>query len=333
MDAEFPEIQKILSGARRKKPDIPPPLKQMDGGEKKKTGEESLVKQIIMVDILKKLAKQSKIVSMVLENIAKAVGLLIDLILLPFLPIIVNFIILLYKAVLGIANILNPNKGGGGEQDQGVINAKKITPDLFGIDIPNLVGILGGILAGIAIAAFMGLGGLEAAIVVILVAVIANALVEWGYKIGSWAGEFFYKLGKDVGAMIVAAGAAVGKWILDINVMIRGLIYEVVEGVKSVVGGVVKYVTDTIVDWSNSIKNAVVTLIPQITSAIQSFADNLWAPIQWLLDKIQPFLKLFGLGGGTTNTTNNVTLNGLGLDEAKNFILNLLKGDGARFMW
>jgi hypothetical protein len=53
-----------------------------------------------LIDALSNVASQSKILSMVQDTIGKALGLLIDVILMPFLPIITGAIILLYRGIM-----------------------------------------------------------------------------------------------------------------------------------------------------------------------------------------------------------------------------------------
>jgi hypothetical protein len=60
---------------------------------------------LALVDALKEGTKQSQILNMVTGTIAKALGLLIDLILLPFLPILVWGIINLFKTILWLGNL------------------------------------------------------------------------------------------------------------------------------------------------------------------------------------------------------------------------------------
>jgi hypothetical protein len=60
---------------------------------------------LALVDALKESAKQSQILNMVTGTIAKALGLLIDLILLPFLPILVWGIVNLFRVILWLGNL------------------------------------------------------------------------------------------------------------------------------------------------------------------------------------------------------------------------------------
>ena len=54
----------------------------------------------LLADAIKNLTKQSKILSNVQQKIGDALGLLIDLVLLPFLPILAGGIIALYNAIV-----------------------------------------------------------------------------------------------------------------------------------------------------------------------------------------------------------------------------------------
>jgi hypothetical protein len=64
-------------------------------------GISSVAGGIALVDALKDVANNSKILNMVTSQVAQALGLLVDLILLPFLPLIVGGIISLYLAIIG----------------------------------------------------------------------------------------------------------------------------------------------------------------------------------------------------------------------------------------
>lgn len=58
-----------------------------------------------LIGSIRELTKQSKILSKVQESVNQAMGLLVDLILLPFIPLITWGIINLYKAILGFNDV------------------------------------------------------------------------------------------------------------------------------------------------------------------------------------------------------------------------------------
>ncbi len=122
---------------------------------------------LLLAQAIQKMVKQSKIVNMVQEQIAKALGLLVDLILLPFLPLLVWGIINLYKAILllGKLNPFSPDinplnnpetrkeyPGAAAANDWG----KEITGGL--LDTTQLLALAGGVAVAIATALLVALG-------------------------------------------------------------------------------------------------------------------------------------------------------------------------------
>lgn len=59
---------------------------------------------LILADAIKEATRQSKILSMIQETVGKALGLLVDVILIPFLPIIVWGLVNLFNAIMSFKN-------------------------------------------------------------------------------------------------------------------------------------------------------------------------------------------------------------------------------------
>ena len=91
-----------------------------------------------LTNVLKEMVSRSKILSTFMEQIGKALGLMLDLILLPFLPLLTMGIIWLYNAILkyfgpGITNKEKSTDGG--------INFNQIASDFAGNLLKALTGI------------------------------------------------------------------------------------------------------------------------------------------------------------------------------------------------
>ena len=59
---------------------------------------------MILADAIKEATQQSKILTTIQETVGKALGLLVDVILIPFLPVIVWAIVNLYNSIMGFKN-------------------------------------------------------------------------------------------------------------------------------------------------------------------------------------------------------------------------------------
>jgi len=62
---------------------------------------------MILAEVIKGLTKESKILSTFFDTVGKALGLLVDLILLPFLPILIWALVFLYTAIMWLGKIWN----------------------------------------------------------------------------------------------------------------------------------------------------------------------------------------------------------------------------------
>jgi len=72
---------------------------------------------LVLADVIKDLTKQSKILTTVQDTVGKALGTLVDLVLLPFLPILIFGLLYLYTAIMWVGKIWNDwiSKSGVGE--------------------------------------------------------------------------------------------------------------------------------------------------------------------------------------------------------------------------
>jgi hypothetical protein len=140
-----------------------------------------------LIDVMQNTLKQSKILSTFTETISKALGLLIDLVLLPFLPLLVWALIQLYQAIIAFGKN-NPFKPGS---------------------LGGMEGLAGGILVGLA-AALLGASAGWAIIAGIITAGIIAFLVPKAAELGAWVAGIVVGWGRDFGSMVVDAGKAVG---------------------------------------------------------------------------------------------------------------------------
>ena len=167
---------------------------------------------LLVASAIKNMIKESQIVSKFLGTVSKLLGTLVDLVLLPFLPILIWVIMGLTSAIMLLlpllkpANaIINPSPSSTDPIESGAAKGIKLaTPEGWPIDIPTLVGAIFGAIVGAI------LGGEWGAVIG---AAIGALLVRAAYTLGS---GFMEALGKlDPAAMIsklagIIAGASFG---------------------------------------------------------------------------------------------------------------------------
>jgi hypothetical protein len=147
---------------------------------------------LILVTWLRKVVRESKIVSAVLGTLTKLIGLLVDLILLPLLPLLISALLFLADTIMKI-----PGIGPAAVETPGVTAGKEIGgKGALGIDIPSLIAIISGALLGalliITAAGILGVsvGPLAIALSAIFLGILSYILVQLGYKWGDWFGSW-----------------------------------------------------------------------------------------------------------------------------------------------
>jgi len=174
----------------------------------------SVTAGMLLTDVIKKATAQSKILGNLFDTVGKMLGLLIDLVLLPFLPLIVWAILNLYSAILLLTTPFQKMLETQGE----AAGKAMATPAGLPIDIPTLVaGIAGAIVGGI-VGALAG-GPWGALIGGAVGALVSTILVGWAYKFGDFVGGIVYKAGKDFGAWVIGLGAGFMGWLLNLKKM------------------------------------------------------------------------------------------------------------------
>jgi len=168
---------------------------------------------LALIDAIGSLIKQSKILSMFTETVGKAMGLLIDLILLPFLPIITWVLIRLFQVIMlfhklwdstmktyfqplidAIVHFDPLGKGpkGGWTIDTAALALALISGLIVAISAISLSGLAEVIIIGI----FYALGAIATSsamlpIAIILLAALTAAIVyyasQWAYDLGKQA--------------------------------------------------------------------------------------------------------------------------------------------------
>ena len=150
---------------------------------------------LILYDILKKMLKQSKIISTVLDTLNKLLGLLVDVILLPFMPIIAFGLMALADGIMGLMDSpLFKLTLGGTDADYGAVG-KKIAEGLLGWFTPENVAFLAAALLTAIAGALVGLPALAVIGAAILTGIAAWFLANMAYIWGDKAAEILRNLG------------------------------------------------------------------------------------------------------------------------------------------
>jgi len=179
----------------------------------------------LLADAIKNLTKQSKILSNVQQKIGDALGLLIDLVLLPFLPILAGGIIALYNAIVIAGGLW-----------------QKLV-DILGLPLSLIVLGTGAILALLAGAVIIGtvslvISAASAALYALLVGaftpIITASVVFLSALAGTFSGWFYGAFGISLSGLIlpITVGIIVGLAVVKLMEIlgIMGAITELGEG-------------------------------------------------------------------------------------------------------
>lgn len=237
-----------------------------------------------LTSVLRTALNQSKIFTTLLGTVGQALGLLVDLVLLPFLPILVAGIILLYKAIIDFGVLWKSLFSGGG------------------------LAAAGGLIAGLATLIILGIAvGLTAAtvgfaiIVGILVAGIIAALAPLAAKLGDYVAGVVYAAGKAFGALVISAGKAVGEWFVNLGKTVGGWIGDLHNAFFDLIGGFKQ--------WVNDLDKTIKGIFDGLVSAAGSMFDS-------IIDGIKTAITNFvnGLTGGASGALSGIgsALSGVG---------------------
>ena len=292
-----------------------------------------LIKDIVAGNLISKIliktmsdaVRNSKILSTFLSSITKALGLLIDLILLPFLPLLVWAIVSLYKAILTLT-------GHGGDKtgitgNEGIDAANKFVRDFTNglLNAPQLLELGGFIVVAIA-AALLGATAGWAIVAGIITAGIIGILTP-----------FFANLGGEVGKWITKMWADLDKIIYDFinssTVPLATKLGDAFNLMKDFIDGFSRYL--------QLLTNPFGTIMSQfLTFFAFKWLGNLFNnPFKFIEDAALDFLQggwvkaLLGGTGGTTNNSMNtqMTFNGITIPDLGKMIDTHLRNVGAKF--
>ena len=268
-----------------------------------------------LLNVLKDTLKQSKIISTIEDQVGKALGLLLDLVLLPFLPLLALGIRDLYLAVIDLGKVWNEwVKKNSLPASLGDPNKSALTKT---IDFVSWVNDL-------AKAWFNMMTGL-----------IAGTALAVG-EIGADILKFLWDIGTEIGTImfdaVTKAGATFGAWIS-----------KLVSDFETNIGAAWNKLTKLITDWFNSVLSlkwltdplsALKDVIIGFFTAIYNFLRSI--PI---VGNLLPALSGSSGSGGTTSTTpsansggsNTFNFFGITSDQLPDQIRNILRQDGSRY--
>ena len=265
---------------------------------------------MILAEVIKGLTKESKILSTVQDTVGKALGLLLDLVLLPFLPLLIWGMLMLYTAIMWLGNIWN----------------KTVAPV-----IPVVPGPGAGVFDWAVF--FLKMMELPYALVRAIIAGIEAFLKDLIVKTGTWLQQAW----ENFKAWLITAlteGWAKVKAGLEDNLITP--IKNAIENIKTIFTDAWKKVADGLEE----------NLIKPIKSALNNIRDKFVDFINFIIEKINTILppgyKITpiqnaapgGAGNSVTPpsnpTTNNNTFNFFGLqpEGLEQSIKNILRAWG-----
>lgn len=285
-------------------------LREDKAAEKRKLKSEHGLEAAMIIHYtwLKKWASQSKIVSTVITTLNKLLGLLVDVILMPFLPIIMGALIFLADAIIGFQEWWSDKFPETEEGKRAIEAGKMLAPkeEITGIDVPTLAANLAGGIIGAVVGYLLG-GPWGAAIGAAIGGILSTVLINWAYSAGALVGGIVYGWGKSFGAWLMP-------WVMDTQTAINTFIT-----------GAAK----TFTDWMWELSGNLTTLYNSVSSIFQQIIDVIIEKLSFglikakgvpspSLETITPRTTTEGGGvlpqpyrsGTTTNTTYNTNTGG-----------------------
>ena len=283
----------------------------------------------IMVDLLKQILNQSKILNTVTGQIMKALGLAVDLILLPLVPLITWFLMQLYNVILAA---FGP-KTGGEENKPGAKTVSEVTP----WKIPEIM--LANIVSSIEDYISRALFGADVSELAKRWSE-ANLVPITNVLKGLWE-TFTTDAGVLVNNLAVAFWKTVDDWKKGFDSIWKnltaawdsfwGTITGAWETLKKAWDDFWKPISDAITQFGSDLKGIWDTL----TKMLSDFISLNWLP-QWVKDLISFSTGIaVGSSGGTTNNntsnqnnTFNITGSAYDIEQT---ILRILRQNGSRY--
>ena len=285
----------------------------------------SVATGVILAKAITKMVANSKILSTVFGTLNKLLGLLVDVILLPFLPLIMGGLLFLAEAIMGFsdwwqANFGNPDTtdttpAGGGITKGDVNKGKQLAIDtfgvFFGIDLPTILGLSGGAIAGAIIGGLVGsLLGPQGAILgamvgAAVVGILGVGITNEAYKLGAIVGQtlsYAYYRGYYFMQWLQDRWKEFGDWI---GPYWAGIEQGFTDAINTI-GGFANWIIATFNGIMASIKNAIINGWNNIVGSLPGG--------EGLKIKNTPSYDTHGnlttsSGGGSNTTNNNSTVN------------------------
>ena len=259
---------------------------------------------LLLVKALKDTLAQSKIANAFLGTLSKLLGLLIDVVLLPFVPLLIAVLVLLSSGIMllyGVMSKLNPFSGGSGSGSAGGAILNYIA----------LAGAIAAALVAAIIAALIGGSALWSVLGVALVGILTYYLVLAAYAGGAALGkalqyyvmEFILWL-DGAASMISAAWKTFTDWL---------------GGVASTVSGLWKGFMDSLTGWFTNLYNN--PLIKWLSSMLGSSSTATSTSSSGQTGGLD-----IGLPTSSKSTTSSNTFNIVGAASADaNAIINFIQ--------
>jgi phage-related protein len=288
---------------------------------------------IIIATAIEGLTKQSKILSTVQETIGNALGLLLDLVLLPFLPLLVFGIINLYMAVIALGkawdkfikssgafpDILDPNKSALDK----VIDVLSWLNNLAKAWIDMMKGLIASVIKTTAE----------------IVIGIAKFLWDLGYEIGEILFNAISGAVKAVSAILDKVIAQIGK---EISAVINNLKALFISAI-SVLGKAWDSLMKTLQNWLTgflslkwltdplgTLKDIIIGFFTAIYNFIRSI-PVIGAMLPALSSSSGGSTSSSSGSSGSTGGGNTFNLFGLTADQLKTQVERLLREQGTRY--
>ena len=285
-------------------------VNQAKGGSKGSGGALQTVKTgallgvgLLLVKGMSEMVGKSKILSTFMQQLGNILGLMLDLILIPFLPLLIAILLLLYKPLLALAKIWNAGGGGGSNNGTtspgGFLNGgapgsstgaqaandfiKGITGGL--LNTQTLLALGAAIIIGLA-AVLLGVSLGWAIVAAAIVGGIVMTLVPYAADLGSAAGRALYdagytfaedireKLLNPVYVFVQNLGSYWSQFSSNFMSTYDALSKKISDGIS----GVLSWwsgMFSNLGSWINDLGSAWNTLI----SSIKTWLSNLWSSI------------------------------------------------------
>ena len=277
---------------------------------------------LLLVKALKDTLAQSKIANAFLGTLSKLLGLLIDVVLLPFVPLLIAVLILLSSAIMllyGVMSKLNPFSGGSGSGSAGGAT----------LDYIALAGAIAAALVAAIIAALIGGSALWSVLGVALVGILTYYLVLAAYAGGAALGkalqyyvmEFILWL-DGAASTISAAWKTFTDWLGGIPAWAETqwkTFTDWLGGVASTVSGLWKGFMDSLTGWFTNLYNN--PLIKWLSSMLGSSSTATSTSSSGQTGGLD-----IGLPTSSKSTTSSNTFNIVGAASADaNAIINFIQ--------